>query len=86
VRRGHESCELFVRHLHDVESFLSVALRDAPERTHDAVDAVAGIGEDAADVPRLEALEQMIGDGVGQPPSLGIFESCALPGGQLVNW
>ena len=51
-------------------------LRRTPARTHDAVDAIARVGEDAADVPGLEALEQMIGDGVGHARGLRMIGSC----------
>ena len=57
------SCQLLARHLHDVESLAAVTFVDAAERTHDSVDAVAGIGEDATDAPRRESLEKLIGDG-----------------------
>ena len=76
VRGGHEPRELLVRHLHDVEPLAAVAFGGTPKRTHDAVDAIARVGEDPANVPGLEALEQMIGDGVGHARVVRMFGSC----------
>src|SRR6185369_10033171 len=63
VRGGHQAGELFVRDLHDVEALAAIPLGDPAQRPHDPVDAVAWVGEDAADIPGLETLEQVIGDG-----------------------
>ena len=63
----------------------AVALGSTAERTHDAVDAIARVGEDPANVPGLEALEQMIGDGVRHAHGLRMIGSVGGGDGEKVK-
>jgi hypothetical protein len=55
VSARHESGELFVARLDELDAVLR-----APERAHDAVDAVAGITVDALHAPFAETLKKKI--------------------------
>src|SRR6185437_5617711 len=59
VATGHEGGHFLMPHAHVVK-----AIRGAPHRTHDAVDAVTGVAKDPADAPVRETLEDEIADGV----------------------
>jgi hypothetical protein len=58
MRRGHERSHFLVAHAHVVE-----AVAGAPHRAHQAVDAVAGVAEDALDAPVAQPLQNVVADG-----------------------
>jgi hypothetical protein len=55
VGGGHETGELFVRDLYELEPIAGTV-----ERAHDAVDSIAGKSEQAINAPFAEAIEQVI--------------------------